>query len=284
MDYRSVRFNLSPCSEDMNDLMAAFLADAGYESFEPDSTGLTAYIQDSEFNEDDLKQIAETFPFSTDISYISEFIKGVDWNEEWEKNYFKPILVADKCVVRSSFHDKFPQAEIEIVIDPKMAFGTGHHSTTSLMLSYLLDLQLKGKKILDMGTGTGILAILALKRGAKTAIGIEIDRDAFENSIDNGKLNGVNVDFRCGDASLLSEFSDIDIFIANINRNVITSDIKFYSKTLKDGGVMLLSGFYEEDIPIVEEAALKENLHLEEVRTDKNWAALRLKKISCDDR
>ncbi len=278
MDYRKVDFTLSPCSADMTDLLAAFLADAGYESFEPSDTGVTAYIQAGDYDEQKVKEAIDSLPFETEVSFSSEFIKGVDWNEEWEKNYFKPIVVADRCVVRSSFHTDVPTAEYEIIIDPKMAFGTGHHSTTSLMLSYLLDMSVEGKKVLDMGTGTGILAILALKRGAASATGIEIDPGAYENSIGNGKLNSVDVKFECGDAGLLKDYKDIDLFIANINRNVITGDIKAYSATMKPGATMLLSGFYEEDIPVVEAAAHEAGLTLREVRTDNNWAGLRLTK------
>lgn len=278
MDYQSIRFDIFPCSEDVTDLLAAFLADAGFESFEPDEKGLTAYIQDSLYKGEAVKEAIRSLPYDVDIIFKATFVKGKDWNEEWEKNYFKPIVVADRCVVRSSFHNDAPKAEYEIVIDPKMAFGTGHHSTTSLMLTYLLNMELEGKRIIDMGTGTGILAILAMMRGAKSAVGIEIDPGAYENSLGNGRLNGVDVEFRCGDASLLADYSDVDVFVANINRNVITSDIDSYSKTLRPGGTMLLSGFYVEDIPVVEEAAAKAGLVLVETRSDNNWAGLRLTK------
>lgn len=278
MDYQSIRFDIFPCSEDVTDLLAAFLADAGFESFEPDEKGLTAYIQDSLYKGEAVKEAIRSLPYDVDIIFKATFVKGKDWNEEWEKNYFKPIVVADRCVVRSSFHNDAPKAEYEIVIDPKMAFGTGHHSTTSLMLNYLLNMELEGKRMIDMGTGTGILAILAMMRGAKSAVGIEIDPGAYENSLGNGRLNGDDVEFRCGDASLLTDYSDVDVFVANINRNVITSDIDSYSKTLRPGGTMLLSGFYVEDIPVVEEAAAKAGLVLVETRSDNNWAGLRLTK------
>lgn len=260
----------------MTDLLAGFLADIGYESFEPDPEGLTAYVQAELYNEEETREAADSLPFEAEISIVPTFVKGIDWNEEWEKNYFKPIVVADRCVVRSSFHTDAPKAEYEIVIDPKMAFGTGHHSTTSLMLGYLLELPLEGKRVIDMGTGTGILAILAMMRGAQSALGIEIDPGAYDNSLGNGRLNGVEVEFRLGDASVLSETPEADVFIANINRNVITSDINRYSKSLKKGGIMLLSGFYTEDIPIIRDSAQAAGLRLVEERSDKNWAGLRL--------
>ncbi len=279
MDYQSVRFDIKPCDENITDLLAAFLADAGFESFEPDETGMTAYIQAGNYDEKAVEDAVGALPFDSEISFNATFVKGVDWNEEWEKNYFKPIRIGNRCVVRSSFHTDVEPADYEIIIDPKMAFGTGHHSTTSLMLGYILELPLEGKRVIDMGTGTGILAILAMKRGAASATGIEIDPGAYENSLDNGRLNGVEVEFKCGDASLLKNEDKADLFIANINRNVITGDIARYSDALKPGGTMLLSGFYTEDIPIVADAARAAGLELIETRSDNNWAGLRLSKV-----
>lgn len=149
-DYLSVRVDLSPCSTDATDLAAAFLADAGFESFEPDESGLTAYIRASEDGEKLAKEALQDFPFEAEIAISSEFIKGEDWNSEWEKNYFKPILIDDLCVVHSTFHKDVPSAKYDIVIDPKMAFGTGHHDTTSQMMRHILSLPLEGKSVIDM--------------------------------------------------------------------------------------------------------------------------------------
>ncbi len=163
-NYISLRILFTPCSADATDLMAAYLADFGYESFVADEEGLTAYIDAAEFNESIVQEVVDGFPMQCQIEYSSEFVEGKDWNEEWERNYFKPIVIDDACVVHSTFHKDVPQAEYDIVIDPKMAFGTGHHATTCMMIRGILSLKLKDKKGIDMGTGTGILAILASMR------------------------------------------------------------------------------------------------------------------------
>lgn len=280
-DYLSVRVDLSPCSTDATDLAAAFLADAGFESFEPDESGLTAYIRASEDGEKLAEEALQDFPFEAEIAISSEFIKGEDWNSEWEKNYFKPILIDDLCVVHSTFHKDVPSAKYDIVIDPKMAFGTGHHDTTSQMMRHILSLPLEGKSVIDMGTGTGILSFLAKMRGAENVTGIEIDKPAYENAVDNASLNNCDVRFIHGDASALSEISASDFLFANINRNIILADIDRYASALNPGGTMLLSGFYEEDIPLIMEAANKYGLK-EESRlvSEAGWTALRLSKNS----
>lgn len=277
-DYIELRIDASPCSEELTDLLAAFLADEGYESFVPDKTGLTAYVRQTDFNSTKVDELLECFPMDADFKVTSCIVEGKDWNEEWEKNYFKPIVISDRCVVHSSFHTDIPKAEYDIVIDPKMAFGTGHHSTTNLMVSYLLDMNLEGKSVIDMGTGTAILAVLASMRGAQPVVGIEIDHGAWENAVDNVRLNSAKAEIIEGDASALADIEEADVFIANINRNIITGDMPFYASRLKYGGTMLLSGFYESDIPIVEEAAKAFGIELKERRIDKDWAAIRLVK------
>ncbi|MBD5288362.1 MAG: 50S ribosomal protein L11 methyltransferase [Bacteroides sp.] len=276
-DYIAVRLNLSPCSQDMTDLAAAFLADAGFESFEPDETGVKAYIRASEEGEKLAREALSDFPFETEISITSEFIKGEDWNAEWEKNYFKPILIDDICVVHSTFHKDIPKAQYDIVIDPKMAFGTGHHDTTSQMMRHILSLHLEGKDVIDIGTGTGILAFLAKMRGASQVTGIEIDRPAFENAIENASLNNCNVDFIHGDASALDKLEKADVVFANINRNIILEDMARYSKALKKEGTMLLSGFYESDVPLILEEAARHNLsETGRLVSQSGWTALKL--------
>ncbi len=278
-DYVSVRVDMTPCFADATDLAAAFLADAGFESFEPDEAGLTAYIRASENGEELAREALADFPFESDLNISSEFIKGEDWNEEWEKNYFKPILLDNLCVVHSTFHKDVPYAKYDIVIDPKMAFGTGHHDTTSQMMRLILALQLEGKNVIDMGTGTGILSFLAKMRGAEEVTGIEIDLPAYENAVENAVLNNCDVSFIHGNASNLKEIKKSDYLFANINRNIILQDIDKYAAALKDNGEMLLSGFYEADIPMILEAALpyglKEN---ERLVSPAGWTALRLTK------
>lgn len=278
-DYYSVRVDAAPCTEDITDLVAAFLADVGFESFEPDSAGLTAYISVTAGNGELLAKTAlEDFPVETELKISSELIEGQDWNEEWEKHYFKPILIGDRCVIHSSFHTDVPKADYDIVIDPKMAFGTGHHDTTSRMVSHILELDMNGKSVIDVGTGTGILGILAAMRGASDVTGIEIDGAAYENAIENVSLNNVAMNLIHGDASALPSLAAADYLFANINRNIILGDIDRYAAALKPGGTMLLSGFYEEDIPMVVEKAAEYGLELKSRLISNRWTALRLVK------
>lgn len=252
-DYRELRLDFSPCSADITDVMSALLADEGYESFVADENGLTAYIRTEEFSDEAVDTALATLPFETSARKSSIIIEGQDWNSEWEKHYFKPIVVGNRCVIHSSFHKDVPHAEYDIVIDPKMAFGTGHHATTSQVITALLNLRLEGKALTDMGTGTGILAILAAMRGATPVSGIEIDTPAWENALENVELNGVtdHVTLLNGDASLLPQLPKADIFVANINRNIITRDLAAYVAACKPGATMILSGFYETDIPVI---------------------------------
>lgn len=291
-DYTSLRLELSPCDSDITDLMAAYLADAGYESFEPDDSGLTAYIPAADFKEEVVKEILSDFPIPVEATYNHDVVEGKDWNSEWEKNYFRPIVVADRCVIHSTFHTDVPAAKYDIVIDPKMAFGTGHHATTSMMLTQLLDSDLTGKKVTDMGTGTGILAILAKMAGAAEVHGIEIDPAACKNALENVAMNNVSVTLLEGDSLRLKETPPADVFLANINRNVILADLERYVEAMSPGGELILSGFYESDIPMLVRAAdlygleLTGKLKMEDpnltaddpAKAHGDWASLRFKK------
>ncbi len=278
-DYIEVRFDITPCDEVATDVLAAVLCDKDYESFLPDESGVTAYIKKELFSEDAIKQAIADFPMENVITYKYELIEGQDWNSEWEKNYFKPIVVKDKCVIHSSFHVDIPAVEYDIVIDPKMAFGTGHHATTSLVIEQLLDMNLRGKKVVDMGTGTGILAILASMRGAEQITAVEIDPVAHANAIENININKANkINLILGDANSLNCVKDIDVFIANINRNIITQDLALYVNTLKSGSELLLSGFYELDIPVILQVAEPLGLSYKTHTIKDNWSCLRLNK------
>lgn len=279
-DYYEVRLDLNPCSEDATDLLAGMLADEGYESFVPDNAGLTAYVRKESFSDEALKRVLAEFPFDSLVSATSELVEGRDWNAEWEKNYFQPIVIGDQVAIHSSFHTDIPAARYDIVIDPKMAFGTGHHSTTSQILAALLEFPLESKSVIDMGTGTGILAILAAMRGAKPVSAIEIDGFAYENAVENFRVNGhAEIDVVNGDASALASVPEADVFIANINRNVILADLKLYAPKLKSGGTMLLSGFYEgADCDMIIAEAANYGLSFTRMTTDNHWACLRLTK------
>lgn len=278
-DYIEVRFDLTPCSETETDVLAALLCEIDYESFVPDEKGLVAYVKKELFDELKIKATLSDFPFENEISYKYEVVVGQDWNSEWEKNYFKPIIVKDQCVIHSSFHKDIPSLPYDIVIDPKMAFGTGHHATTSLIIEQLLEMDLVDKSVVDMGTGTGILAILASMRGASQITAIEIDPMAHANAIDNLKINNAeSINLILGDASSLNKVKNIDVFIANINRNIITQDISAYASTLHSGSVMLLSGFYESDIPVIMEYARPLGLTYHSHTVKNDWSCLYLVK------
>lgn len=277
-DYIETRLDMEPyAGEDATDLLAGMLGDAGYESFVPDERGLTAYIAENAFDSDAVAAAVDEFPYDCRLTVTHRKVEGRDWNEEWEKNYFKPIIVADRCVVHSSFHTDVPKAQYDIVIDPKMAFGTGHHATTSQILTALLDMDLEGKAVIDMGTGTAILALLAAMRGASPVTGIEIDEFAYVNARENVALNGhPEISLILGDASALAGVPECDVFIANINRNVITADIAAYAARLRSGGTMLLSGFYTDDIPVVAKAAAAAGLKVESWTELDRWTCLKL--------
>lgn len=281
-DYREVRFDMTPCSEDATDLLAAFLADEGYESFVPDEKGLTAYVPASAWSKDAVNNVIRDFPMDTTIHVKEVLVEGRDWNAEWENNYFQPIVVGDECVIHSTFHHDIPKAKYDIVIDPKMAFGTGHHATTAQVIESILAIDMRGRTVIDMGTGTAILSILAAMRGAELVTAIEIDGFAYTNAIENVDINGVSdvVKLINGDASALAEVEPADIFLANINRNVILGDIEAYASHLRNGGTMILSGFYEADVPIIESAARPLGLITEAIRSRDNWTALTLRKQS----
>ncbi len=283
-DYYKVTFTVTPADTDACDLLADTLAEAGFESFEPadDGSSMVAYVPASTYSEEAVARAISAQPIPVEISYAAEFVEGRDWNSEWEKNYFKPIVVAGLVAVHSSFHTDVPQARYDIVIDSRMAFGTGHHATTTLMMKSLLaNENIRGAKVIDMGTGTGILAILADMLGASDVQAIEIDPYAAENARDNVALNlpDSHVNVITGDASALDALPGFaDIFLANINRNIITGDISRYAAAMKPGATITVSGFYVEDRPVVERAASDAGLSLRSVADIDNWSSMTFEK------
>ncbi|MDE6206902.1 MAG: 50S ribosomal protein L11 methyltransferase [Muribaculaceae bacterium] len=278
-DYYEVRFRLTPADADAADYLASDLGEIGFETFEQSSDGseMTAYVPAPIYDAEALAQAVADNPFDVTMEYSAEFVPGRDWNEEWEKHYFQPIVVGGEVLVHSSFHTDLPTARYDIVIDPRMAFGTGHHATTTLMMEYILSHDMQGLKVLDMGTGTAILAILACMRGAADVLGIEIDPAAVDNAIDNVKLNlGDSSCLRIlhGDASAIPAGTQVDYFLANINRNVITADIDAYAAALRPGGRLCVSGFYVEDRPIVIAAAKKAGFSCEDMKEKDTWSSI----------
>ncbi len=240
-----------------NDILIAYLNELGYEAFEEHLKGVDAYILEEHFEENLLKQLQE-IP-SLNFTYEWEVLEEKNWNKEWEEHY-QPVVVADKLLIRSTFHQPDLKIPYEIVINPKMSFGTGHHETTTLMLQALLNLDLERKRVLDVGCGTGILAIFAAQQGALVTA-VDIDDNAYENALENVKLNGVEkaVKISKGTVQGVAEM-DFDFILANINRNVLLSDMAEYEKRLAKGGTLLLSGFYENDVSKLEIALQDVNL------------------------
>ncbi len=272
------------CEPDLttaSDMLSAFLGEIGFESFVFENNVLTAYVRSEAFSSEAFAEVLDQLPLpQVTLSAETEEIEGRDWNHEWEKNYFQPIVVADRCVIHSTFHTDYPKCEYDIVIDPKMAFGTGHHATTSQIIAQLLELDLIGKAVVDMGTGTGILAILAAMRGAAPVVAIEIDPAAEVNARENMMLNHqAQIDLRLGDATML-EGCRADVFIANINRNIILNDLEAYAATLNRDAIMILSGFYESDIPMLQARAAAFGLeYVRHTTQGDNWACLVLRKM-----
>ena len=276
MKYLEFIFRTTPCTETVNDVLSAVLADAGFESFVERPDGIAAYIQAALYKEENLRQAIADYPLpGTDITYSYTEAEDKDWNEEWEKNFFQPIVIGDRCVIHSTFHQDVPQAEYDIVINPQMAFGTGHHETTSLIIGELLDTDLQGKKVLDMGCGTSILAILARMRGASSCTAIDIDDWCVRNSLENIALNHLDgIHVYQGDASSLTDKGPFDVVIANINRNILLADMRHYVARMNQGAMLLISGFYTEDIPALRSEAERLGLHYTGKREKNHWATL----------
>ena len=255
------------------EILTAELGFAGFESFVETETGVTAYIQKKDWNPDILDDIQVLKSEEFAINYTFNEIEQTNWNAEWESN-FNPIVVDGVCAVRAPFHD-IPDTEYDIIIEPKMSFGTGHHETTHMMIQYILKNDFEGKHVLDMGCGTGVLAILAEKRGATTIDAIDIDNWCYLNSLENvGRNNCQNISVYEGDASLLKG-KKYDVIIANINRNILLEDMNTYINCLNDNGTLLLSGFYQSDIPSIENECVKYGLKLDETIEKNNWVSLK---------
>ena len=277
MKYFEVTFTTSPCNETVNDVVSALAGEIGFESFVEWENGVQAYIQQSLFDEEALKAMVAEFPLpDTKIEYTIVEAEDKDWNEEWEKNFFQPIVIGDRCCIHSTFHKDTPQTEYEILINPQMAFGTGHHETTSSIISELLEADLQGKSILDMGCGTSILAILASMRGADPITAIDIDDWCVNNSRDNIALNGIdNITVEWGDANLLKGREPFDVIIANINRNILLADMAQYAACMHSGSELYMSGFYVQDIPVIQEKAESLGMEFIHHREKNNWAAVK---------
>lgn len=276
MQYTIVHLCFNTGKDFISDVLASHLGEAGFDSFVETDKGLDAYIPSTQFNENTLKSCLVDFPFDENIGYEMEVPEEKNWNEEWEKHFFEPIVIENKCVIHSSFHKDYTECEYDIVINPQMAFGTGHHETTGLMIAEILKMDLTDKTVLDMGCGTSVLAILAKKRGAKEVTAIDIDDWCVRNSEENIRLNNAqNIHVLLGGAELLKG-RKFDIVIANINRNILLADMEAYTACLPVNGELYMSGFYTEDVPILEKKANKLGLKLQYFNQKNNWAVVKM--------
>ena len=270
--YIGYEFKVDPV-QPTSEILIAELGYAGFESFVENEEGVTAYIQKDEWNANILDAIHVLSSGEFKITYEFNEIEQTNWNEEWEKN-FNPIVVDDLVTVRAPFHDK-PNTKYDLIIEPKMSFGTGHHETTHMMIQHILKNDFKGKSVLDMGCGTGVLAILAEKVGASKLDAIDIDNWCYLNSVENIERNDChNISAYEGDVKLL-EGKKYDSIIANINRNILLADIPKYSECLNEKGTLFLSGFYKEDIPLIEAECNKNMLKLQETIQKGLWISLK---------
>lgn len=275
-NYLVLDFKISPV-EPGRDILLALLDNLGYDSFEESPKGLKAYILEEDFKEDELLQLPIFQSDEFEINWESEKLETINWNEEWERNY-EPVSLEDKLLIRAPFHQVEGSYKHEIVIEPKMSFGTGHHFTTRLMSKAMFNLDLDGKKVLDMGTGTGILAILAQQLGAKEIDAIDNFEWAVENTAENAERNQADkVKAEWGDAELLKGRS-YEVILANINRNVLLEDMKSYVDTLSQGGSILFSGFFAHDFDLINDEALKQGLEFQSKIEEERWQCVHYRK------
>ena len=273
MEYTKTNCKIQPDTEINREILVAELGAIGYESFTETDELVEAYIPTGDFSDDALTHLFPDYFPGFQFSFTSEIIPDQNWNEVWEKNYFQPLLIADRCLIRAPFHTEYPKAEYEIVIEPGMAFGTGNHETTSLMISEILEQNLIGKTVLDMGCGTGILSILASMRGAETITGVDIDSWAVKSTTENATYNNVsNLEVIQGGAEVLPD-KKFDIIYANIQRNILLNDMPQYCKVLKLGGELIMSGFYTDDLESIKDRATALGLQLRRFTENERWVA-----------
>ncbi len=277
MDYLKVSFTFGEIEEYQKDLLIADLADIDFETFEDTANGFDAFVQKSLFEETKLQAVFAEYQ-SLNTNYNIEEVVTENWNKEWESN-FSPLIISDDCYVRATFHEAQPQYQYEIVIDPKMSFGTGHHQTTTMMMRYILETDFTDTSVLDMGAGTAILGILAAKRGAKDVVAIDYDEICYESAIENAKLNHIdNLVSLHGSKEVIPQ-QNFDIILANINRNILLDQIETYSTVLKNEGLIFFSGFYETpDLDMIKLHCEQFGLTYQNHKKIDNWVAAKFVK------
>ena len=276
MKYTKATFKLSPDNATNREILVAYLSELDFESFDETDEEVNAFFPIDNVSADAIQNCLSELTFQVDFS--CEEMPDINWNKEWEKNYFQPLLINNQVVIRAPFHKEYPQAQYEIVIEPNMAFGTGNHETTSLMMSHLSEINMEGQTVLDMGCGTGILGIYAAMQGAQKITAIDIDSWSFEATVENSRLNNItNLDAFISDAQLLGK-SQFDIILANIQKNIILQDIEKYVSVLNEDGLLILSGFYKNDLEDILGKASELLLMKREIKEQNNWIAISFQK------
>ena len=279
MQYIQVTFSFTTIEEYQQDLLISELAEIGFNTFEDTENGFSAFIDYDSYGQEKLAEVMLQFEGDFEYNFTVTEIAAENWNEEWEKN-FEPLIIDESCYVRATFHPVQPQYTYEIVIDPKMAFGTGHHQTTTMMMRYILETDVAGKNILDMGCGTAILAILAAKKGAAALDAIDNDEVCYLSAKENAALNGIkNITAFCGGKEVIPA-KEYDTILANINRNILLDQIPVYAKVLKAGGDIFFSGFYETpDLQMIKEACGQFGIEYIDHKKIGEWVAAHFRKV-----
>lgn len=285
MKYFEVDFQLSPLSQDACDILAALTADAGFESFEETQHGIRGYVQQPLLDRQALEDIVNNFPImGTNIIYTINKAEDKDWNEQWEQEGFEPIIVGNnRLAIHDGRHLPSQPADISVEIDARLAFGTGTHETTQMICEWMLDMPMKGLRVMDAGCGTGILGIVALKLKANHVTAYDIDEWSSDNTCHNAVINRVDsqLSVYCGDASLLdSKTADYDLVLANINRNILLNDMPRFCQIMKQDAKLILSGFYTEDIPLLEARGKELGLTLTGAKNRDKWASIIMQRVN----
>ena len=277
MRYFQLDFHISPYREIMLDILEAMLGECGFEAFVPTEDGFVGYVQQDAYDKEEVGRIVEGFTQDYTIQYNIAEAPDEDWNQQWEEEGFEPIAVDNLVCIHDERHMDVPQCKYDIIINPRMAFGTGSHATTRMILRHLCQMTMKRLKVIDAGCGTGVLGILASMCGAHKVVAYDIDRWSVENTVANAKLNNIdNITVLEGDASVLPQNQAYDLLIANINRNILLADMPRFAQTLTKGGRLILSGFLLEDIVLLSNKGKEFGLNINSKKQDGEWAMLEM--------
>ena len=276
MKYYQAQFHIKPYREVVSDLLVAMLGECGFEAFVPTEGGFVGYVQQKDYKEEEVRKIVADYS-DYEITFSVEEAPDEDWNQTWEEEGFEPVVIDKLVCVHDTKHQNVPSCQYDIIINPRMAFGTGTHPTTQQILRQLCSMHIDGRRVIDAGCGTGVLGLLCMKCGAKEVFAYDIDEWSVENAKINARLNDIySINIEEGDASVLPQSGDYDLLIANINRNILLNDMERFTRALKKGGKLLLSGFYETDAPLLIEKGKELGFALEKQSTQEGWTMLLL--------